>query len=198
MATGKKSPDILLHGQTEEGFERSRERCSKCRYRGFGENLCDYIGMTGKPRILVSPGVGNDCTEFRPKDGTEGRKQAAMTVRMNAGERPEDQEMMQRQRMYRQMRILYDEGMNDREIADELGKSPCSIRNWRLREGLRSNTERKRTVGAAVQERRRQMMELWKKGLNDRQIADAMLLSPKTVRLWRREQGLRSNYERGK
>ena len=194
----KKLPDILVHGQTETGVEKSRERCVKCIYRGYGENLCDYIGITGKARIATSPGVGKACKEFVPQEGEKKRKVSQMTVRVNAGMRPEDLEKSSRARVYQQMRILYDEGMNDRQIGDELGKSPCTVRNWRLREGLASNTERQRTSTAAVMERRREMMALYKQGLDDRKIADKMMLSVKTVRKWRRENKLKSNYERVK
>lgn len=192
----EKIPDILLYGQTEEGREASRERCMQCQYRGYGEALCDYMGVTGKPRILVSPGVGEECKAFLPLEGKAPRKQAAMTVRMNAGERPEDQDFLRRQRQYRQMRMMYDEGMGDRQIAAEMGCSPCTVRNWRLREGLAGNTGRQRTSPEAVQERRRQMMTLWKQGLDDRQISDRMQLNVKTVRKWRRERGLESNWKK--
>lgn len=191
-------PDILKYGVTQEAHEASEERCSKCEYRGYGEILCDYLAITGKPRILVSPEIGGECKAFLPKSGTLVRKSAALTIRPNAGERPEELELRQRQQIYRQMRALYDEGLNDREIGEEMRKSATAVRTWRLREGLPSNTGRVRTSSEAVQERQRQMMELWKSGLNDREIADKLLLTKKTVRVWRKKVGLKSNYDGGK
>lgn len=193
-----KIPDILLYGQTEEGHEASRERCMQCHYRGYGEALCDYIGVTGKPRILVSPGVGEECTEFRPLTGEAPRKQAALTLQPNAGMPSGDLDFLRRKSRYRQMRLLYDEGMNDHQISREMGCSPCTVRDWRLREGLKGNTERQRTSPAATIERRKQMLALWKQGLDDRQISDRMQLSVKTVRVWRRSAGLQSNWKGGK
>lgn len=193
-----KIPELLLYGQTEEGHEASRERCMQCFFRGYGEALCDYMGVTGKPRILVSPGVGEECTAFLPLDGDAPRKPYALTLQPNAGMHPGDLEFLRRQSRYRQMRVLYDEGMNDHQIGREMGCSPCTVRNWRLREGLKGNTDRKRTSPAATIERRAQMMTLWKQGLDDRQISDRMQLSVKTVRTWRRENGLQSNWKAGK
>ena len=193
-----KIPDILLHGQTDEGHEASRERCMQCHYRGYGEALCDYMGVTGKPRILVSPGVGEECKAFLPMTGDAPRKQAALTVQPNAGMHPGDLDFLRRKSRYRQMRVLYDEGMNDHQISREMGCSPCTVRNWRLREGLKGNTERQRTSPAATIERRKQMLALWKQGLDDRQISDRMQLSVKTVRVWRRSAGLQSNWKGGK
>lgn len=105
-----------------------------------------------------------------------------------------------RQREYRQMKKLYEEGLSDREIAEEMRKPPATVRNWRLREGLSANTDRARTAPAAVQERRRKMMDLWSQGLNDREIADGVQVTKKTVRAWREKFGLASNYKlrRGK
>lgn len=192
------TPDILKYGVTQEAHEASEERCSKCEYRGYGESICDYLAITGKPRILVSPEIGGECKAFRPKSGTMVRKSASMTIRPNAGERPEELELRRRQQIYRQMRALYDEGLNDREIAEELRKSATTVRHWRIREGLPSNTGRVRTSPAAVQERQRQMVALWKQGLNDREIAEKMQMSKKTVRNWRKLRGLKSNYDGGK
>lgn len=190
---------LVLAGITEEEFMESNERCRKCFYRSMAtDHACDYINLTGKARIEVSPGVGKDCTVFLPDTG-KSRRPAALTVRIpesNADYFTEDP----RQREYRQMKKLYEEGLNDREIAEEMRKPPATVRNWRLREGLSANSGRTRTGTAAVQERRRKMMELWSQGLNDREIAEGVQVTKKTVRAWREKFGLASNYKlrRGK
>lgn len=55
-----------------------------------------------------------------------------------------------RKRMNQQeARILYDKGMNDREIAERLGASPSGVYAWRYRNGLPANT------GTGYHERRK-------------------------------------------
>jgi DNA-binding NarL/FixJ family response regulator len=100
--------------------------------------------------------------------------------------------------VYRQMRVMYDEGKNDHEIGEELGISANTVRNWRHREGLQSVTGRHNTTEEAIMERRRQMLRLWKEGKNDREIAEAVGVTKKTVQTWRHRAGIASNYERGK
>lgn len=191
-------PDILLYGQTEEGAEASRERCKECRYRGCGEALCGYIGVTGKARILISPDVGEDCAAFEPAgDGPMPRKVQAMTVMPNAGERTEDQEARSRQRLYRQMKDMYKEGMSDRAIAAELRVGAYTVRRWRQREGLGVNNHGA-VPDKVLAERREKTREMWAKGCSDNEIAKALHTSKRSIVKWRKEMGLPAHWVNGK
>lgn len=183
-------PDVLLYGQTEEGVEASRKRCQICRFRGCGEALCDYISVTGKARILVSPEVGEKCTAFAPDEGAPlQRKVQSMTVRPNAGERPEDQEARHRQQVYRQMKAMYEEGMSDRAIAEELRCGAYTVKRWRQREGLGVNNHGS-VPDKVLTERRMRTKELWGQGYNDIEIARELHASRRSVAKWRKEMGL--------
>lgn len=197
MGKKTKMQEILLYGQTEEGVEASMERCGKCKYRGSGECGCDYLGMTGRARILVSPGVGEECTAFAPMTGEPERKRAQMTIRPNAGERREAQEARGRERVFRQMKAMYEEGMSDRAIAAELHVSPTSVKRWRGREGLSVNNHG--SIPDKVQaERKAAAKELWARGGSDSDIAQALGVSPRTVAKWRYDMGLPSHDREGK
>lgn len=191
-------PDILLYGQTEEGAEAARDWCQKCRFRGCGDALCDYISVTGKARILVSPEVGEKCAAFDPDgDGPTPRKVQSMTIRPNAGERPEDQEARQRQQLYRQMKAMYEEGMSDRAIAAELRCGAYTVKRWRMREGLGVNNH-----GAVpdklLAERRARTKELWARGCSDNEIARELHTSKRPIVKWRKEMGLPAHWVNGK
>lgn len=189
IADAKNATTILKRGLTKEEHEASKERCRKCLYRNYGESCCDYLAITGKPRILVSPGVGEDCTEFRPMNGTVVRKTASMTIRPNAGERPREQLLRRSQQLYRQMKTMYEEGMSDRAIAAELRCSASAVKRWRVREGLHVNN-RGSIPNKEIARRLELTRGLWAAGRTDAEIARAVGVSKRTVGKWRKDMGL--------
>lgn len=179
-----------MAGLTAEDCERAFRRCRKCRFRGAGGVLCDYAGITGHVRLKVSPGVGEMCTVFEKGDPPEMKPQK-MTVRPNL-----EREVQRKDRIRRQMRELWEAGLNDREIGEEVNRSSTAVRAWRIKEGLYSNGPGRRGEGAQTQELKRKMLELYHRGMTDQEIGQEVGRSKKTVKTWRLTAGLESNYTR--
>ena len=84
---------------------------------------------------------------------------------------------------------LHKEGLDDRQIADIIGKSPRSVWEWRKKQGLKSNAYHLNwELGK----------ELYDKGWNDREIADALECNASSVYTWRRNHKLPANTGCGK
>lgn len=95
---------------------------------------------------------------------------------------------------------LYNQGMNDAEIAKKLYISKCVISVWRTKRGLSPNAPKGFQKGnkygclsrlSELRENKR--LELYNRGLNDAQIARILGLNNSTVSQWRRDRGLQSN-----
>lgn len=88
---------------------------------------------------------------------------------------------------------LYRDGLNDREIADQVHVTPEAITFWRKNHGLTANTPRSKiTPGMEVE-----MLRMYQDGMSDGQIAKTIGLVKNTVLSWRRRRGLRANFKRG-
>lgn len=85
------------------------------------------------------------------------------------------------------VRKLYEEGLNDAEIAKRLGCSKSPVCTCRNRLGLPS--KHKNAVVPVEQAKK-----LWAEGLNDGEIASRLGLMPKTIMAWRHRYGLDANY----
>lgn len=169
-----------------------------CRYRGHdaGEwcNGCDYMGMTHKSRLVqVYSRLGvktltrearrmlepRNCPFFEP--GERGR---VVSLQMPTPHRREREA-----RSFRfdtgEARRLYEQGLNDLEIARRLGRCHDTIRCWRRAEGLPNRwRERKRKPDP---ERVRRLRD---EGLSDREIAERLDSTTKRVRTCRVENGI--------
>ena len=88
---------------------------------------------------------------------------------------------------------LYEQGLNDAEMARELGIPTVTVRRWRWKLNLPENggRVRRRLDGTKA-------MELYNAGLPDEKIAGELGMSICAVRKWRKRRGLPANTERCK
>lgn len=91
-------------------------------------------------------------------------------------------------------RELWEDGMNDVEIAGETGVSKTAVLNWRRREGLGSNYRKRETPKARREEAK--ILALYDEKLNDQEIAQRMGCSVTKIRAVRLRRGLPSNWKR--
>ena len=99
----------------------------------------------------------------------------------------------------REFRRLHEAGMNDCEIAQELGITYYVVNEWRNNAGLESNWDiKKREYRSKVQKMEPKIQELYNQGKYDYEIAQIIGCSNRTVMSWRRKKGLPSNWEREK
>jgi len=83
---------------------------------------------------------------------------------------------------------LYEKGMTDRQIADELGVSQSAVNYRRGKLGLPSNFERKEPSNDLIK-------DLNQRGYTDRQIAERLGISQASVNYRRQRLGLPSNFK---
>lgn len=91
---------------------------------------------------------------------------------------------------YSQFRALYDQGMNDSEIAAETGSIRKTVCDWRKQNKLPPHVRRNYRDWDADDER---FMPLYNRGMTDTQIADVFRMNPWNVRDWRQQKGLKAN-----
>lgn len=84
------------------------------------------------------------------------------------------------------LRELYNQGLQDIEIAKILYVSPFSVRQWRIVNGLPSNKNTRRD---------KERMVLYQQGFSDREICRRLNLNPcgSTITQWRQSKGLPPN-----
>lgn len=88
---------------------------------------------------------------------------------------------------------LYRDGLNDREIADQVHVTPEAITFWRKNHGLTANIPRRKITPSMEAE----MLRMHQSGMSDVQIARALGLSKSTVLFWRRRRRLAANFKQG-
>lgn len=88
---------------------------------------------------------------------------------------------------------LYRDGLNDREIADQVHVTPEAITFWRKNHGLTANIPRRKITPSMEAE----MPRMYQDGMSDGQIAKTIGLVKNTVLSWRRRNGLPGNYGKG-
>lgn len=84
---------------------------------------------------------------------------------------------------------LYERGLSDRLIAEEIGESVACIRNWRISKGLQSKNKTKKKFTDE------QLIELHNKKLDDKKIAKIFKCSRRAVHGRRNKLGLEPNYK---
>ena len=88
---------------------------------------------------------------------------------------------------------LYRDGLNDREIADQVHVTPEAITFWRKNHGLTANTPRSKITPDMEAE----MLRMHQDGMSDGQISQESGMKKATVVSWRRRNGLPGNYGKG-
>lgn len=100
-------------------------KCMTCKYAPTG--VCDYAAITRHCRIKICP-PGDECTVYSP---APGQKAPERPLNYGAKRKPTAQDYR-----WRQMRELYDQGLNDKEIAAEMGCGRTTVQRWRHSESL--------------------------------------------------------------
>ena len=88
---------------------------------------------------------------------------------------------------------LYRDGLNDREIADQVHVTPEAITFWRKNHGLTANTPRSKITPDMEAE----MLRMHQDGMSDGQISQESGMKKATVVSWRRRRGLAANFRQG-
>lgn len=99
-------------------YAKNSPLCKRCFYSSDYYTLgviCNFLDIAGSPRGCPVEG----CNQFLARSRDPNEKAA-------------------------EMRELYEQGLNDRQIGESLGLSTQSVYNWRRREDLKSQTERRR------------------------------------------------------
>ena len=121
------------------------KHCRKCGYIGrmAGELCCEYCVVTGHIRGakkddkgILRPIPASECTHWN-----EGKKQDRPRDFIFAGKEKKSKTENRLKNLYAQIEKLYEEGLNDREIAEELRCSKTTVRRWRQRNNAPSQTE---------------------------------------------------------
>lgn len=100
--------------------------------------------------------------------------------------------MLPREEHERRM-VLYRDGLNDREIADQVHVTPEAIKFWRKNHGLTANTPRSKITPDMEAE----MLRMHQDGMSDGQISQESGMKKATVVSWRRRRGLAANFRQG-
>ncbi len=100
--------------------------------------------------------------------------------------------MLPREEHERRM-VLYRDGLNDREIADQVHVTTEAITFWRKNHGLTANTPRSKITPAMEAE----MLRMHQDGMSDGQISQESGMKKATVVSWRRRRGLAANFKQG-
>lgn len=107
-------------------------KCKKgCIYYGKSTDSCDYYLITGVRRGC-SP---DNCTRY-----TKGAKTNTALQDFNL------KRTAQWNVKFKHMRILYNNGKYDKEIAEKIDCSVNTVKLWRKREGLISQTARQKKL----------------------------------------------------
>ena len=156
--------------------------CRKCRFRGFFDYdtqvCCNYLWITGKPRILLPPREDGRCPAYEEGD------QEYSQITQIAVKVPTDRPMYKTQYVKEQMKALYDKGMIDREIAAEMKCHEKTVALWRRKEGLPANRKYKPAVDPKVFE------SMYKLGYSDQKISKLTGCHHSVVANWRHKNDL--------
>jgi len=121
--------------------------CQRCRYRGYldydTQVCCNYMWITGTPRISLPKREDGLCPAFE-----EGELEVSKVPPPMVGEpkeRPTMRDPNERTAdRFKQMQALYDQGLTDREIGEEIRCSERTVSSWRRRAGLPGNGAKKK------------------------------------------------------
>ena len=174
-------------------------RCATCAYRASDATPakehpgCNYLLLTGHSRLKE---VYRLLKVDRMTDKVREAMRPARCLNYRKGDKPirtDDVQILLPGSMASHRRFdrerageLYKIGLNDREIADELGCAHETVRRWRQNEGLGHNY----THGAKPPER---ILSLYEAGETDKEICSELGLSSGYLCKWRMKRGLRPN-----
>ena len=158
--------------------------CMRCRFRGFldyeSQLCCNYLWITGKARILLPKREDGRCPAFE-----EGEQEFSQITQISMHV-PKDRPMYKDKYLKDQMRNLYDQGLNDRQIAVEMGCNEKTVASWRRKEGLPA-------VGAKKKEQwydPELLQKMYDMGYSDSRMSRQTGIHPSVIANWRREHNL--------
>ena len=169
----------------------------RCVYRAF-DGACCYHAIEGKSRIaqiykeLGVTKVTDEVRErLRPKNcrfyehGRSRAEKKQMLLPGSSGRSPCKMDAHEAE-----ARRLYDEGLQDAQIAEKLGLSKVTVFEWRKKKGLPAHPKESRMRQHEDEARR-----LYDEGKTDREIGDAVGVTTSTVFRWRKDNGLPTKYQ---
>ena len=117
-----------------------KEEGAVCMYQGVFEfpvmNYCGYSLMTGHTKLGLPKRADGRCPAFKRGEPAKGESFAGREV--TPLKKPRKTKYSREQ-----LQDLWERGLNDREIADEMGCAERTVSTWRRREGLPPQRERK-------------------------------------------------------
>lgn len=90
--------------------------------------------------------------------------------------------------------ILYNQGLNDKQIADLTYYTPKVVTQWRRSRGLAPNG---RKIPRLTDEENEKRMKLYNLGYGDKRIAKECGVSKGAISQWRWKNNLKSNFKKG-
>ena len=99
-----------------------------CYYYDLHVGSCDYFLVTKKRRDCDP----ENCTRYTPRSDMRKRRDEIALIGGRVF-------YSQQNNMKKAMRILYDQGLNDKQIGEKIGRSKASVFQWRRREKLPPN-----------------------------------------------------------
>ena len=169
------------------GLADNIPRCDGCKYKArCGDYfVCNYSDDTGKTRAAQGVETGKDgwCILYEKGEHPRDTRPSLSKINLPSAKTME----------------LYESGMNDCEIARQLGVRPCDVLNWRRKHDLKPN--RKRLEKGEVKGSKldaQEIMEMYRSGATDAELARAAGVAGSTVRAWRNVRGLERNKKENK
>lgn len=192
-------------------MSRPRKSCTRpCKYHSCPERGggCDYLGMTGKSRLKAvydTLGVERLSADrlqreplLRPKNCPVYEKRPRGFVKQGPkniclrGSRPKTADKPRKAHnkgVYSfdtvQAMRLYQEGLNDVQIAERVGARRSNIYWWRKVNGLKANFQVHMQTFSEEEARR-----LYEAGLSDSKIGQALGVTTQSIYKWRKRRDL--------
>lgn len=127
------------------------EKCDKCRFgSGITAHKCGFLDKVGHTKLHVyREEIGGDlrkaygpgCVAYEPKTAAIKKKPSRAAIGAKKSVSTRLSAVAARRE---QMRAMYNEGMNDAQIAREMGVNKKTVQNWRNRDCLPPNDNRGR------------------------------------------------------
>lgn len=174
---------------------------------GSGQHSCSYSGIMTETNQEMKTRLGQLCKMYRLPSthrkikllmmgvncpfyeeiytGKKRRKACSQILPRKPREKKEHKAPADEERL----RELYEQGLSDRKIAEELDLKEYNVYAWRRERGLPGNFHK--THNRIDEERARELLE---EGLTDTQIAMAIGCSQAAIYHWRKRNGLKPKY----
>lgn len=172
---------------TFSGYVDNIPKCDGCKHKvrcGF-DFVCAYHDDEGKTRLSQGVHIWKDgwCKLYEKGEHPRDTRPNYNKVTINSAKAME----------------LYRGGLSDGEIARQMGVRTCDVLNWRRKKQLKPNIKRCRAGevrGSKLDTP--EVMQMYRDGASDREIARRTGMSSSAVQAWRRVRELPANYKGGR